>query len=206
MVNERSKLKKMVNPMNKDIGARIHSLRKSKGLSLRALAQRSGLSGNAISLIERGKNSPTINTLYQLALGLEIPVIEFFRDGNEKHAIYIKNDQGFRYTYEYVEMESLGSGLPNQKIEAYRITIKPNGKMLRDPITHPGQEFVYGLEGRIDYMVGDKRYQLGSGDSLLLDSTQPHCWCNATDKIAKILLVFFSPLEGQISAQGHLMI
>lgn len=194
----------MINPAEKSIGIRIRSLRKRRGYSMRALAERCELSANAISLIERGENSPTITSLFQLALGLDVNVIEFFKDEGEDHAIYVKNSHGVRYIRDSVEMESLGNGLPNQKIEPYRVTIKPHQVMECAPVTHPGQEFIYGLEGKIECVVGQEKYMLSMGDSLLVDSTKPHCWINPSDEVARILLIFVSPLKGQIGVQGHL--
>ena len=57
-------------------------------------------------------------------------------------------------------------------------------------ITHPGEEFVHCLEGVVDYQIGEQIYTLKSGDSLLFEASQPHCFCNPTDTTARMMLIF----------------
>jgi len=56
-----------------DVGSRLRELRTERGLSMRALGRQSGLSTNALSMIERGKTSPSVSTLYKIATALDIP-------------------------------------------------------------------------------------------------------------------------------------
>ncbi len=61
-----------------DVGSRIRKIRTERGLPLRALADKCSLSVNAISLIERGENSPTVSSLHKLALALDVLITDFF--------------------------------------------------------------------------------------------------------------------------------
>lgn len=63
---------------NLNVGQRIRRLREQRQLSLRALARLCGLSTNAISLIERGENSPTVSSLHALATALGVSITDFF--------------------------------------------------------------------------------------------------------------------------------
>ncbi|MCD4673580.1 MAG: helix-turn-helix domain-containing protein, partial [Anaerolineaceae bacterium] len=60
------------------VGRKLRELRTQQGLSLRALAERSGLNVNTLSLLENGKSSPSLSTLHQLALTLNVPIALFF--------------------------------------------------------------------------------------------------------------------------------
>ena len=62
-----------------DVGQQLRVLRDERGISMRALARRSGLSANALSMIERGLTSPSVSTLTKLAFALEVPIMAFFR-------------------------------------------------------------------------------------------------------------------------------
>ncbi len=62
------------------LGAKLRAIRDERGLSQRELAQRSGLSANAISLIERDENSPSVSTLQSLASALNIKMSYFFEE------------------------------------------------------------------------------------------------------------------------------
>ena len=63
-----------------DVGGRLRELRNERGMSMRALARESGLSANALSMIERGRTSPSVSTLYKLADAMGIPITAFFRE------------------------------------------------------------------------------------------------------------------------------
>jgi transcriptional regulator with XRE-family HTH domain len=172
-----------------NVGGTIRMLRQRKGLSLRALAELSGLSTNAISRIERGENSPTVATLRQLANGLDVLVIDFFKDETEGNTVFVQREQRSRSQSIGALIESLGSGLPEQNLEPFMITVDPATGSTEDHYTHPGEEFVHCLEGTIEYRVGNQLYQLKPGDSLLFKADQPHCFRNPSNEIATILLV-----------------
>ena len=70
------------------VGQNIRELRTKRKLSLRALAELSGLSTNAISLIERGDNSPTVSSLHSLATALGVPVTAFFEQHTDGLVIH----------------------------------------------------------------------------------------------------------------------
>ena len=68
------------------------------------------------------------------------------------------------------------------------------------PVSHPGEEFGYCLEGTIEYGVGGRVYNLEPGYSLLFEATMPHCFYNRQETPALLLIIFFS---GENSHQGR---
>lgn len=185
------------------VGERIRSLRNLKGWSLRKLSGVCGLSANSISRIERGENSPTLASLHCLAQALDVPITELFQTDTDC-CVFTKIGEGIRIQNADVELESLGSGLPHQRIEPFRVHIPPESKLSSERITHPGHELVYCLVGEIKYLVRDQEFHLQEGDSLLLDASQPHAWENPYPKTATILLVFESNQDLQLARQPHL--
>jgi len=186
------------------VGEQVRKLRNQKGFSLRALAELCGMSANAISLIERGENSPNVSSLHQLSMALDVPITDFFYQEKEPTTLYVKRDHGVRYRNNGVELESLGIGLPNQQLEPFRLTIKPGSGTVNEPISHPGHEFVYCLEGEIDYYVDEQNYHLDVGDSLLLEASNPHSWHNTSKNPTIILLIFQATLSHHLARQSHL--
>jgi transcriptional regulator with XRE-family HTH domain len=186
------------------VGFQIRKLRNQRRLSLRGLAERCGISANAISLIERGENSPTVSSLHQLAIALDVPITEFFQDEAEALAVHVIKGQGARFRNRGLELENLGSGLPNQQLEPFRLIIDAGAGTVDDPVTHPGQEFVYCLEGEIEYYVGGKYYWLSEGDSLLLEASQPHSWCNNSPTQAILLIIFQAAQDQHLARQRHM--
>lgn len=68
-------------PLTERIARRVRELRTRAGMSLEALAERSALTPEAVSRIERGRTSPTARTIHRLAEGLEVSVIVLLGDG-----------------------------------------------------------------------------------------------------------------------------
>ncbi len=156
------------------VGMRIRSLRTRKGLSLRALAELSGLSSNAISLIERGENSPTVSSLRQLAHALEVPIVAFFQDESQKKAVFIKSGQGARSIAEGATLESLATGLDEQRLQPFLVTVDPSAGAPCGGYVHEGEEFIHCMEGTLEYRVGDRLFLMEPGDSLLFKANQVH--------------------------------
>jgi transcriptional regulator with XRE-family HTH domain len=184
------------------VGQRIRELRNERGLSLRALAELSGLSTNAISLIERGDNSPTVSSLHSLANALVVPITAFFEQNSDGQVIHLKKNRRPTSETAGVRMENLGSGLPKQQIEPFLMTIEPGGSSTSSQITHAGEEFVFVLSGTLICMISDQEHRLEKGDSLLFLASQPHIYQNKTSKAAQILIIF-QPMVGQVMAHQH---
>lgn len=187
-----------------EVGRRIRTLREQQGLSLRALAERCGLSLNAISRIERGVNSPTVASLHLLAQALEVPITEFFQDTTERTVVFVRNGSRMRSHRQGIAIESLGVGLRNQQIEPFLFTLEPGARTGADMITHPGQEFVYCLEGDIVYQIGGETYHLTPGDSVIFDASQPHGFSNPCEQPSRMLIVFESSRGNLAARQRHL--
>ena len=184
------------------VGQRIRELRSERSLSLRALAELSGLSTNAISLIERGDNSPTVSSLHSLSKALAVPITAFFEQNGDGQTIHLKKNRRPTSETAGVRMENLGSGLPNQQIEPFLMTIEPGGSSTSSQITHAGEEFVFVLSGTLICMINDQEHRLEKGDSLLFLASQPHIYQNNNSKKAQVLIIF-QPMVGQVMAHQH---
>jgi transcriptional regulator with XRE-family HTH domain len=172
------------------VGQRLRSIRKARNLSIRALAERSDLSVNTLSLIENGKTSPSVSTLYQLANGLKVPITIFFdSDPHNKKVVYQKASERKQIIFSQGQMESLGAGLPGLGSEPFITRLEPGANSGSTAIIYAGREFIYCLEGHITYAVEDEIYPLAPGDSLILAAYTPHSWCNSAPTNSRALLV-----------------
>lgn len=201
----------MTNSKAPDVGQRIRAIREQKGWSLRALAERSGLSINAISLIERGENSPTVSSLHLLATALGVSIADFFKEEQEQPVVFVRPGARLRSRSNGIVMESLGIGLRDQQLEPFLINVAAGAGNIKEPVSHPGEEFVYCLEGEIDYCVGERIYRMEPGYSLLFEASIPHCFRNRLDEPALLMMVFFAGegrhlgrrLHQQLSVEGE---
>lgn len=190
------------NPAPPAVGARLRELRETRGLSLRALSERCSLSINAISLIERGKSSPTVSSLHALAAALGVPIVDLFQAAEARRVVAVTRDRRLGHDEHGVRMESLGSGLRDQQLEPFLFTLAPGAGGER-PVRHPGQEFAHCLEGQVEYTVNGEGYVLTAGDSLLLESTLPHAFRNASARRARLLVVFQAAGDGDGAHRPH---
>jgi len=172
------------------VGRRLRAMRKARGLSMRALAERSDLSVNTLSLIENGKTSPSVSTLQQLAQSLKVPITAFFEEktANER-VVYQKAGERQRIFFSHGQMENLGEGLPRQGAEPFITILEPGADSDRSPVVHTGREFVYCLEGQITYTIDGETYPLSPGDSILFDAYLPHSWRNTAPTPSSALLI-----------------
>jgi transcriptional regulator with XRE-family HTH domain len=172
------------------VGQRLRSIRKARKLSIRALAERSDLSVNTLSLIENGKTSPSVSTLYQLAKGLKVPITIFFdSDSHNKKVVYQKALERKQIFFSQGQMESLGAGLPGLGSEPFITRLETGANSGNTPIIYAGREFIYCLEGHITYTIEENIYPLAPGDSLILDAYTPHSWRNTASTSSRALLV-----------------
>ncbi len=167
------------NQLEVAIGRQVHEYRVKLGMTVTDLARQAGLSAGMLSKIENGATSPSLATLQALSKALNVPVTAFFRKFEEQRdATFVKAGQGLaierrgtRAGHQYHLLgHSIGKSLV---VEPYLVTLTETSDVF--PIfQHAGQEFIYILEGEVQYRHGDKLYPMTAGDSLFFDADAPH--------------------------------
>lgn len=179
------------------IAQRIRRLRLENKLTLQEMAQRIGFTKSYLSMIERGKKSPPIATLSKVAHALGVDIGAFFEQQKPEDRLVlvkaadrkavVRDASAFGYRY-----ESIAPTKARKKMEPFVITLPPK---IQDGILfdHEGEELFYVLEGKIQFLYGDKKYMLKKGDSVYFDSSIPHRGEGAGGMTAKALVVVFTP-------------
>lgn len=186
------------------VAKRLKNLRTRKGYSLRALAERSGLNINTLSLVENGKSSPSVSTLQQLALALEVPIAAFFESEQiEENLIFTQAGCRPEETFGSTRMQNLGKNLSGNIVQPFIVTLQPGMGSGDQMIVHTGFEFIYCLSGVINYQIEQQEYTLHSGDSLLFEAHLPHCWENKSDVPGQILMVLYPSDEREQPGGRH---
>ncbi len=181
-----------------DVGARLKELREMRAISMRQLATRSGLSANALSMIERGKTSPSVSTLYKLADALGIPITEFFGQISEKeYAVLVRADQRTRVPFTRGVWEGLGGEKFVGRVEPFVLTLESGTSSGGHTMVHSGHEFVYCLRGQLEYTVEKQVFNLQAGDSLLFAAHLNHRWRNPGNTVTNALIVLSGFAEGE---------
>jgi transcriptional regulator with XRE-family HTH domain len=171
-----------------NVGEKLKGLRAAKSMSLRLLSQKSGISANALSLIERNKTSPTVTTLMAIAKAFNMGVHDFFSgQDQEKKDFVISRGVG---TQPGTSIEALAPGLKQQNLNPVLVRLTPEEKFRKDLCFHPGDEFVYCLSGEIECEVGGEKIRLAQGDSVTYKAEMPHRLNNVAPAGSQALVVF----------------
>ncbi len=190
--------------LEESLGNRLRDLRRQQGLSLRALAEKSGLSANTLSLIENGKTSPSVATLQQIALALSIPITSFFElRVNRDPVIYTKKESRTSSDFTHGSLEELGAGLGADGLQPFIVTFNPHADSGPQAINHEGMEFVYCLSGKVIYTVTGVEYTLEPGDTIMFSSKMPHTWQNPLDEPSQVMIILSAVEEKRHAVQVH---
>jgi transcriptional regulator with XRE-family HTH domain len=181
-----------------NIGERLRELREARNISMRALATRSGLSANALSMIERGRASPSVSTLYKLADALGVSITSFFGSDTERQQfVFLKADERPRVSFTHGVFEGLGGEHFVGRIEPFLLTLESNANSGPRSMSHTGHEFVFCLRGQLEYQVERQIYELSAGDSLLFAAHLKHRWKNVGATVVNALILISCFEEGE---------
>jgi transcriptional regulator with XRE-family HTH domain len=161
------------------IGRNVRELRLQHGWSIADLAGRTGISKAMLSKIENALTSCSLATLAALSTGLDVPVTSLFRGADvERPASFVKAGQGtpiVRNGTQAGHEYNLLGGLrgEHKRLECLLVTLNDESEAY--PLfQHPGTEFIYVLEGAMDYGHSRSVYRLEPGDSLQMDGEGAH--------------------------------
>ena len=174
-------------PSPAEVGERLRERRKELSISVRELARRVAVSPSLISQIENGKTSPSVGTLYAIVSEMNLSLDEVFsgtpdpsrrgpNGGRELPSPVVGEDERKEI--------SLGSGVRWQRltrsadpnVDFLHVIYEPGGASCAEDhlMRHAGQEYGYVISGRLSVTVGFDTYELGPGDSISFDSSEPH--------------------------------
>lgn len=185
------------------VGSKLRAVREERGLSQRELAKRASISTNAVSLIERDENSPSVSTLQNLAAALNVKMSYFFDDHAPTQVLHVKAANRPGMSSNGVRIEGLDGKLNYQEMEPFLITLEPNSGSGERQVVHTGHEMVYCLSGSVEYLIDGQIYALGAGDFLIFEAHLPHLWRNVSEAEAVILLVLQSSGQTDQSVERH---
>ena len=184
------------------IGERIKQLREDQAVSLEDFARRVGVSPSVMNQIENHLVSPPLGTLIKIAHALNISVGDFFggekasytivRQGEQKKVSRFASKDGINYGYTY---ESLGFDMKNRHMEPFLVTLQKSTMEAKSLSSHPGEEFIYVLEGKVLVQLGDHSDVLNPHDSIYYDANLLHRVSAHECEQAKIVAVLWAPKE-----------
>lgn len=180
-----------------NFGEKIRLIREKKSLTMKELAEKAGVSESLISQIERNKVSPALDTLLSIVEVLDIDLEYLFsafkREGTVK---VVRKDERRRLVTKkavYERLSQTGDAGDEHGIEAYILVIPEGGESGSSEYGHIGKELGSIIEGRAEFSIGTKKYQLEEGDSISFSSNLPHILKNAGPGTLKAFWVITPP-------------
>jgi transcriptional regulator with XRE-family HTH domain len=183
------------------IGPRVRALREAMDLSLRDLAERSGVSAPMLSQVERGETSPTLQIASRIAAGLELRLSQLLRLDEAGTVTIVRGherrrggspDRGHAF-------EVLTAPLPGQRAELSRHTLIAGARTggAGDPPMHePGSREIALVEsGSVVLDIDGERHDLAAGDCVTFDADLPHHFENPGPEDAALLAVVSAGLR-----------
>jgi len=184
------------------LGKRLRSFREKKGSSTKVLSTKTGISSEQLEDFEKDSQVPRIADLIKIAKALEINVADIFRERHSpKSYELIRTSEQLRvspltelttapvkdYLYTPLTLPS-----DDKHMDAYLLEFPGHQVKRRDSdLTHPGEEFLYVIEGKIKMLVDGDEFEMLVGDSIFIRSQNPHAIWNPYPATAKAITVIY---------------
>jgi transcriptional regulator with XRE-family HTH domain len=178
---------------NSRLGPCLKAARLARGLTLKQVAERTGMALSTLSKVENGLMSLTYDKLLQLTSGLKMEIAELFNPATSRpepgrpvtaRRSISRAGQGQVintkfYTYSYQCTDLIGKRMVPIMAEVRARSLEEFGPLLR----HAGEEYFLVTSGRV--AVHTEFYApeiLNAGDGIYLDSTMGHAYLNAGEE------------------------
>jgi XRE family transcriptional regulator, regulator of sulfur utilization len=184
---------------NGAVGSRIKALRDSMGLSLRDLADRSGVSAPMLSQVERGETSPTLAVAGRIAGGLDLSLSQLLRLDEAEHVVMVRAGDGRKRKRGGHRLEELTPPLPGQRADVSRHLLDPGastGGPSDPPLHEPGaRETAVVLVGELTLVIDGGGHELAAGDAVTFDADLQHHFENRGADPAEFIAVVAAGLR-----------
>jgi XRE family transcriptional regulator, regulator of sulfur utilization len=181
------------------VGPRIRALREAMSLSLRDLADRSGVSAQMLSQVERGETSPTLAVAAKIAAGLELTLSQLLRLDEGQHVAVSRAAERRQSRRGGHRIEELTPPLPGQRADVSLHVLDPGattGGASDPPMHEPGsRETVVVLTGTLVLVHEGSRTELEEGDSVTFDADLPHHFENEGTEPTRFIAVIAAGLR-----------
>lgn len=183
-------------PSAPPIGPRLLALRKSRKMTLDALAAVSGVSRSMLSQVERGSANPTYGTLWSLTQALGVELAELVGEGvTEAHAESGVEVQGANFT-PLIRSEDgrcllriLSPAHRAGSIEWYELRVEPGGALVSEPHARGAGEHLSVVEGELTVSAGESTSTVEAGATARYSADRPHQIRNDGETPARAFLV-----------------
>lgn len=182
------------------IGLKVRRLRQDRRLTLQDMSEATGLSKPLLSQIENDQVIPPIATLLRISKALQVGIHTFFQEADEgEKCLLVRADQrrllrrrlkeGDQPPYTY---HCLAYGKRHKHLEPFLVEFDVSEWRDDLLVSHEGEEFLFLLEGELEFHYGGQVMTLGPGDSVYYDSSEPHGFLARGASVSRAVAVLYS--------------
>jgi transcriptional regulator with XRE-family HTH domain len=172
------------------LAANLRALRRERGLTLEALAARSGVSRAMISKVERGSATPTATVLGRLATGLEVGLSRLLGAARDRGPVLLPAAEQtvFADPASGFVRRSVSPLFPDRFLDLAMNRLEPGGRVDFPPHHRGVEEYLHVLRGTVEVVVDGARLTVPAGDTLFYAGDRPHAFVNATAEPAEFMV------------------
>ena len=172
--------------LGKIIAINLNELRTERNLTLGQLSKISGISKAMLSDIEKGDSNPTINTLWKIANGLNVPYTRLM-EGIEKEATVQTGETDHYRIYCYF------TNTPVRNFELFYVELDAHSSNATIGHSEKAQEYIYIIQGELLLQTEMGDHTLNAGDALVFDSSIGHTYVNNLDTLLSFMVINYYP-------------
>lgn len=176
------------------LGTKIRSARERRGILLKDLAAKCGVTPSLLSQVERGLANPSLNTLRSVAESLDVPLVTFFEEPPSEEEVIVRHGRRRNLTlpgggavYEMLSPRA------SRQLEVGIMVLQPKQTSVDRAMAHKTDEVSVVLEGTVDVEMDGHMVHLLKGDSVLLSQGTRHRWYNPGSEPTRVLFAISPP-------------
>lgn len=176
--------------LNNIIAGNLNRLRTERQLSLGKLSEICGVSKVMLGQIERGESNPTINTIWKIATGLKVPYTHLIDEPIESDICIPKEDAKEQVALDgKYRIYCYFTSHVNRNFELFTVELDADNTYESHSHGEKTQEYIIVYNGQLSLDVNGTKHILNVGDSIVFDSSKPHCYSNLSDQMVKMTII-----------------
>ena len=189
------------------LGTNIREYRKKQKLTMKELAERTGLSIGYISQVELGETEPSLSSLRKIAGEFDVPVYVLLDDHKNDSSLTIRREERMtahvrKNSVEYEFLTPFSSQNFSPKALMIKATLEPHSRDSEIPIVHHSEETLLVVKGTLKVVVGEETIVLREGDTTIIKEDFPHTCINDEDDYTEVISVITPPIWGTLHFPG----
>ncbi|UWG95901.1 XRE family transcriptional regulator [Dehalobacter sp. DCM] len=180
--------------LGKVIGFNLKDLRTSRNLSLGQLSKVSGISKAMLSDIEKGNSNPTINTIWKIANGLNVPYTRLM-EGVERESELVRREKAVMQIGEsdHYRAYCYFPGTPTRNFELFYVELDGNSSNTSIGHSEGAREYIYVMNGELILEMETGSHKIHEGDAFTFDSSIGHTYINNQSALLRFMVINYYP-------------